>query len=89
MVKHLNAKYANITSDPLRMFTDLSIQYQEKCKCPMTTGTFVQPILSKEFCSHGSVNLIDMQPLQASNNLKWIMVYQDHLTKFCVLRPLY
>ena len=21
-------------------------------------------------------------------NYKWIMVYQDHLTKFCVLRPL-
>ena len=24
----------------------------------------------------------------AHMNCKWIMVYQDHLTKFCVLRPL-
>ena len=24
----------------------------------------------------------------SSRTYKWIMVYQDHLTKFCVLRPL-
>ena len=47
----------------------------------------VQPILSSEFSSRGQVDLIDMQSM-SSRTYKWIMVYQDHLTKFCVLRPL-
>lgn len=33
------------------------------------------------------VDLIDMQSSQHAT-YKWIMVYQDHLTKFCVLRAL-
>jgi len=33
------------------------------------------------------MDLIDMQSM-AQGSYKWIMVYQDHLTKFCVLRPL-
>ena len=47
----------------------------------------VQPILTKEFASRGQVDLIDMQPM-AQNSYKWIFVYQDHLTKFVVLRAL-
>ena len=34
-----------------------------------------------------SLDLIDMQPLQSDKH-KWIMVYQDYLTKFYVLRAL-
>ncbi|XP_037772660.1 KRAB-A domain-containing protein 2-like [Penaeus monodon] len=33
------------------------------------------------------MDLIDMQSM-AQGSYKWIMVYQDHLTKFCVLHPL-
>ncbi|XP_068224797.1 KRAB-A domain-containing protein 2-like [Palaemon carinicauda] len=32
-------------------------------------------------------DLIDVQSMSCTT-FKWIMVYQDHLTKFCVLRPL-
>lgn len=53
----------------------------------MTKGVVVRPILSKEFASRGQVDLVDMQSMP-SNGHKWIMVYQDHLTKFCVLRPI-
>ena len=53
----------------------------------MTKGVVVRPILSKDFSSRGQVNLIDMQSM-AHMGYKWIMVYQDHLTKFCVLRSL-
>ena len=53
----------------------------------MTKGVVVRPILSKDFSSRGQVDLIDMQSM-AHMGYKWIMVYQDHLTKFCVLRSL-
>ena len=39
------------------------------------------------FSSLGQVDLIDIQSM-SHMNYKWIMVYQDHLTKFCILRPL-
>ena len=54
----------------------------------MTKGIVVNPILTKEFSSRGQVDLIDMQSLPSDKH-KWIMVYQDHLTKFCVLRALF
>ena len=53
----------------------------------MTKGVVVRPILSRDFSSRGQVDLIDMQS-HAHMNYKWIMVYEDHLTKFCVLRSL-
>ena len=53
----------------------------------MTKGVVVNPILIKEFGSRCQVDLIDMQSLPSDKH-KWIMVYQDHLTKFCVLRAL-
>ena len=37
--------------------------------------------------TRGQVDLIDMQSM-AHMNYKWIMVYEDHLTKSCVYRPL-
>ena len=53
----------------------------------MTKGVVVRPILFRDFASRGQVDLVDMQSM-AQGQYKWIMVYQDHLTKFCVLRPL-
>ena len=53
----------------------------------MTKGVVVRLILSKEFSARGQVDLIDMQSLP-HGSFKWIMVYQDHLTKFVVIRPL-
>lgn len=47
----------------------------------------MKPIISKDFSSRGQVDLVDMQSMP-HNGFKWIMNYQDHLTKFCVLRPL-
>ena len=47
----------------------------------------MRPILSKDFGSRAQVDLIDMQSMTKAQH-KWIMVYQDHLTKYCVLRPL-
>ena len=53
----------------------------------MTKGVLVLPILSSDFSSRGPVDLVDIQSM-AQPPYKWIMVYQDHLTKFYVLLPL-
>ena len=87
MIKHLSTKYANITREAIELFKSFCQECQKKRKRPMTKGVVVRPILSSEFSSRGQVDLIDMQSM-AKGSFKWIMVYQDHLTKFCVLRPL-
>ena len=75
MIKELQVKYANIQRETLEIFKSLCQQCQEKKKP------------SSEFSSRGQVDLIDMESMLC-RNYKWIMVYQDHLTNFCVLRPL-
>nr|XP_022906091.1 KRAB-A domain-containing protein 2-like [Onthophagus taurus] len=50
-------------------------------------GLIVKPIKSNEFNSRCQVDLIDMQS-QADDEFKFIMVYQDHLTKCLQLRAL-
>ena len=60
---------------------------EKKRKRVASKGVVVKPILSKEFASRAQVDLIDMQSM-AKNSYRFIMVYQDHLTKYCVLRPL-
>ncbi|XP_076049296.1 KRAB-A domain-containing protein 2-like [Oratosquilla oratoria] len=77
MVKELTKKYANITHDTISIYKSLCIECQRKRKRPTTKGTVVRPILTKNFGSRSQVDLVDMQSMK-----------QDHLTKFCVLRPL-
>ena len=43
-------------------------------------------MIFSEMNSRAQVDLIDMQS-QPDGELKWIIVYQDHLTKFVQLRP--
>ena len=47
----------------------------------MKKGLVVKPMIFNDMNSRGQVDLIDMQT-QANAEYKWIMVYQDHLTKF-------
>lgn len=46
-----------------------------------------KPIIHQEFNSRSQVDLIDLQS-KADGVYKFIMVYQDHLTKFVILRAL-
>lgn len=47
----------------------------------------MQPIISTEMNSRCQIDLIDMQA-QSDGEYKFILVYQDHLTKYVLLRPL-
>ena len=53
----------------------------------ISKGGVVKPILSKEFNSRGQVDIMDFQS-NPDGKYKCIMVYQDHLTKFCNIKPL-
>ena len=86
MIKNLSQKYANITQESINLFKAGCIECQKKKRRPTTKGTVVRPILTKEFGTRSQVDLIDMQSMKG--RFSWIMVYQDHLTKFIVLRPL-
>ncbi|XP_068215891.1 KRAB-A domain-containing protein 2-like [Palaemon carinicauda] len=88
MLKELKKKYANIPTKAVELFKSLCHECKKKRKWPMTKGVVVRPILTKEFSSRGQVDLIDMQSMPSGSNKKWIMVYQDHWTKFCILRAL-
>ncbi|XP_008189275.1 KRAB-A domain-containing protein 2-like, partial [Acyrthosiphon pisum] len=50
-------------------------------------GLVVKPIISSEMNSRCQVDLIDMQA-QPDGNYRFILVYQDHLTKYVLLKPL-
>ncbi|GFO43457.1 KRAB-A domain-containing protein 2 [Plakobranchus ocellatus] len=54
----------------------------------MTKYVVVRPILTKKFSSRGHVDLNDMQSMPSGSNKKWILVFQDHMPKFCILRAL-
>ena len=81
------SRYADITRESIELFKYLCTECQKKRKRASTKGVVVRPILSKDFGSRAQVDLIDMQSITKAEH-KWIMVYQDHLTKYCVLRPL-
>ena len=59
----------------------------KKAKRPKQSGVVVRPILVHEYGSRGQVDLVDMQSM-VYQGCKWIMVYQDNLTKLCLLKPL-
>lgn len=50
-------------------------------------GLVVKPILPKDFNSRCQVDLIDYQS-ESDGDFKWVLNYQDHCTKFTILRAL-
>ena len=87
MIKEANTKHANVSIEALKLFKERCEECQLKKRKLASKGLVVKPIVSKEFNSRGQMDLIDMQSL-SYNEYRYIMVYQDHMTKFVVLRPL-
>lgn len=79
-------KYANITTEIIMIYLSLcKACYLKRSK--KRKGLTVKPILHTQFNSRSQVDLIDMQS-QPDGDFKFIMVYQDHLTKFVNIRAL-
>jgi hypothetical protein len=86
MLKELDIKYKNVTRHDVELYISLCEPCQKKQK-GSKRGVVVKPLISSEFNSRCQVDLIDFQS-QPDREFKFIMVYQDHLTKFVILKPL-
>jgi hypothetical protein len=87
MLKEVNKKYANVTRNVLNLFKKMCEECQLKKRKNASKGLVVKLLLIKDFNSRGQVDLVDMQSMR-DGDFKFILHYQDHLTKFAVLRPL-
>jgi hypothetical protein len=86
MLKELQVRYKNITYEVIMLYLNLCKQCQMKYSAPKK-GIVVKPMVSSELNSRCQVDLIDLQS-HRDGDYVFIMVYQDHLTKFVQLRPL-
>jgi len=80
MIKELGNKYKNITRNNIETFLHFCEPCQQKQK-GSKKAVVVKPIISSDFNSRCQVDLIDFQS-HPDGKFKFIMVYQDHLTKF-------
>ena len=79
--------YANITREIIQLYNSLCEACIRKNTKKGYKNSVVKPIISDDFLCRGQVDLIDMQS-SSDGPWNWIMNYQDHHTKFCVLRAL-
>ena len=85
--KELKKQFANISREIIKIFLNICEQCIVKKKRTETTKLVVKSVVTSDFNSRGQVDLIDYQACP-DGEFKWIMHYQDHLTKFIILRPL-
>jgi len=86
MEAELKKKYCNVPRQVIDLYLALCEQCQLKKKTPKR-GLVARPILSHYMNSRCQVDLIDMQS-EPDGYYRFIMNYQDHLTKLSILRPL-
>ena len=85
MIKETQTKYKNITTGIIMLYLSLCVPCLKKSKVPKK-GLVIQPMIFSEINSRVQVDLADMKS-QADGDVKWILVYQDHLTKSVQLGP--
>lgn len=84
--RELARKYKNVTIESVVIFLRLCEVCQKK-QNTLKKGLVVKPILHREMNSRCQIDLIDMQS-NPDGDMKFIMLYQDHLTKFVLIRAL-
>ena len=85
MIKETQLKYKNVTTECIMIYLNLCTSCLKKSKVAKK-GLVVKPMVFKEMNYRAQVDMIDMQS-QPDGDYKWILVYQDHLTKFVQIRP--
>jgi len=83
MVAELKHKYCNVTKESIMVFLSFCSYCQKKQPNPKK-GLVSKPIVHTAFNSRAQIDLIDMQS-QCYNDYRFILNYQDHLTKFVLL----
>ena len=77
--------YINV--DLVQLFLAQSPTHQARLNKQTQKSLVTNPILSENFSNRGQVDLIDMRA-NPDGEYKWILNYQEHFTKWVVLRPL-
>uniref|UniRef100_A0A8C6CHE6 KRAB-A domain containing 2 n=2 Tax=Monodon monoceros TaxID=40151 RepID=A0A8C6CHE6_MONMO len=86
MLKELQGKYGNVTKEVIVLYLTLCKQCHQKNPVSKR-GLAPKPMPFKDIDSRCQVEILDMQS-NADGEFKFILYYQDHLTKFIILRPL-
>ena len=86
MYAEMKDLYANITKNHIQALVDCCEQCQ-KNKVRPKKGIVVKPIITDEMNKRCQIDIIDLQA-EPDGPFKYILNYQDHHTKFLVLKPL-
>jgi len=84
MIAALSTRYY-VTHPPIEIFAACCVVCNQKKSSVKKLA--VRPIISSAFGERGQIDLIDFQSCP-DGEFKWVLNYQDHTTKFVVLRPL-
>jgi hypothetical protein len=87
MNKSVKKQYANITLIMINTYLASCQQCVLNKKRNKTTGITIKPIIETSFNKRAQIDLIDLQSIP-DGEFKWLMVYQDHFTKFIRLTPI-
>ncbi|XP_045426183.1 KRAB-A domain-containing protein 2 [Lemur catta] len=86
MLKELQGKYGNVTKEVIVLYLTLCKQCHQKNPVPKRSLA-PKPMTFKDVDSRCQIEILDMQS-NADGEFKFILYYQDYLTKFIILRPL-
>jgi hypothetical protein len=90
MEKEAKKFYYNVSRPIITIFLKYSNEYQIKRRKIKTAGQVHKPIISEQYNSRAQIDLVDMSSLPDNSHdppYRYIFNCQDHLTKFCHLRP--
>ena len=85
IIKETQTKYKNITAESIMLYLSFCLPCLKISKVP-EKGLVIKTMIYSEMNSRAQVDQIYIQS-QQDEDLKWILEYQDHLTKFVQLRP--
>ena len=86
MEREIRKKFKNVSRATIQAFIAGCVNCEKK-KSNKRKGLVVKPIVHANMNSRAQLDLIDMQS-DPDGDYRFIFVYQDHLTKFVVLKPL-
>lgn len=85
--KKIRENYANISRAIVEAYIRQCERCTEKLKKKENKGIVIRPILAKDFNERAQVDLVDFQSMP-DGDFNYVLHYQDHLTKYHLLRPL-
>ena len=93
--KRLTKEFHGITEKACTLFLESCEECHLRKAKKSVKSVVVKPISSTQFLSRCQVDLIDFRDMSEQHNMsesgvpyKWLLVYQDHFTKYILLRPL-